>query len=165
MTKDLIPGLFSFRGRMGRGEFWLLLVGLSVVSGLFLMLASMLVLMFVSADKAETLAPLHALGKTLIQLLTLWPSLAILTKRGHDRDRPAALSIGLWLVSVASFLIGGFMLGMGGSPIASLVGVAIWLYFLVDYGFIAGTPGANRYDFNRPKRKTESAARAAALFD
>lgn len=165
MMKDLIPGLFSFRGRMGRVEFWLLLVGLSVFSGIFLMLASMLVLMFVDAEQAEQLKPLHAVARAVIQLLTIWPVLAILTKRGHDRNRPAALSIGLWAGSYAAFIVGAVSVAAGGSPAASLIGVAIWLYFLIDYGFIPGAPGVNRYDFNRPKNRGESAARAAALFD
>lgn len=158
MMKELIPGLFSFNGRMGRAEFWMLLIGLSVLSGLLLLVTSMLVVIIVGGDRAEGLAPLHAAAKALIKLLTLWPSLAILTKRGHDRNRPAVLSIGLWLVSVVTFAAAAAV------PPVSLIGVAISLYFLVDYGLIPGSPGPNRYDGQRRKRSGSRAAQAA-LFD
>lgn len=157
--KDLIPGLFSFDGRMGRAEFWLLLVGVSIASSVSLMVASMIVITIVGADMAPSLGPLYTLARALMQVLILWPVLAILTKRGHDRNRPAVLSIGLWLTLNAAWLGAAF------APPAALVGGVILLYFLVDYGLIPGTQGANRFDSRKPKAPSANALKAAALFD
>jgi uncharacterized membrane protein YhaH (DUF805 family) len=159
-VKDLIPGLFSFNGRMGRAEFWLLLIAVGVVSGGVLLVVSMIVLSMVDARTAEALAPVHAAAKLITQVLGIWPSLAILTKRGHDRDRPAVLSIGLWVVAQVFFTIGYF------APGVSFLGFLILLYFFIDYGCMPGTPGRNRYDgVAKSRSAAHDVLRAAETFD
>ena len=88
----IVEGLFSFRGRMPRGEAWLLLIGMSFAAGGLLLVGSMIVLVVVPASEAAALTPLHDTAKSVLQLATLWPTLAILSKRGHDRNRPVALT-------------------------------------------------------------------------
>lgn len=132
-THPLIEGLFSFEGRMRRSEYWLISICLGVVKVplgfLFLLLG-------------ETLAPV---ARALLELLFLWPSLALMVKRGHDRNRPAMFSIGVFFaVFAASFAFGFFPAG----PVsygAVMVVLALALYVLIDYGFVDGTQGPNRY--------------------
>ncbi len=158
--KDLIPGLFSFDGRMGRAEFWLLLIALSFASGGILLIATMIVLSMVDATTAEALRPVHAGAQLLMQLITLWPTLAILTKRGHDRNYPAAMSIGLWAAATALVVAGAFV------PFITAIAWLIWIYVIVDYGFFPGTPGRNRYDGQAKSRSpAHDVLRAAETFD
>lgn len=162
--KDILEGLFSFKGRMRRSEFWLLLVAMSFVSGGVLLVGSMLVLAVVPRDMASDLGAMHAVAQGVLQLATLWPTLAILTKRGHDRNRPAAFTIGLWLVSLATGLMAEFV-----PPVVSgVIIIVISLYFLVDYGFIDGVHGYNRYGHSPKgyrKGDDQEALKTAGTFD
>ncbi len=95
----------------------------------------------------------------IFQLIVLWPGLAILIKRIHDRDKSGAL---VWffyrpmmlavIIAVAAAIAGG---GETDSPAASplwiitalpgivIAGIGIW--FFIEFGCLRGTIGANRY--------------------
>jgi uncharacterized membrane protein YhaH (DUF805 family) len=66
-------------------------------------------------------------AERLVNLLFLWPAAAISIKRLHDRDRS-----GWWVL-------------------AALVPVVGWLWLLVVNGFLAGTPGPNRFGLPPPR--------------
>ncbi|MCX6047595.1 MAG: DUF805 domain-containing protein [Chloroflexi bacterium] len=57
----------------------------------------------------------------LVSLILLIPNLAIAIKRWHDRDKS-----GWWILIVLIPIIG-------------------WLWALIEEGFLAGTPGPNRF--------------------
>lgn len=97
------------RGRISRRTFWL--YGVLALSGLALLGRALLGIARWRADEAEL----------AMNLLLLWPAIAISAKRWHDRDKSA------WWVLVA---------------LIPLVG---WLWMLVDNGFRRGTPGPNRF--------------------
>ena len=101
--------LASPRGRISRRRFWLW--GVGVMFGLALVLHGLLAVARVRAGVAE-----H-----VVNLVLLWPALAISIKRWHDRDRPG------WWVLVA------------------LVPVVGWLWLLLANGCLRGTAGYNRY--------------------
>ncbi len=101
--------LSSPRGRIGRATWWLYGVALPIGAGLL-----MHALLGIARIKAE-------LAEHLVNLLLLWPTLAVSIKRWHDRDRSG------WWVLVA------------------LVPFVGWLVALVVNGLLPGTPGANRY--------------------
>jgi uncharacterized membrane protein YhaH (DUF805 family) len=165
---NAIQGLFSFRGRMSRSEFWLLSIGIGVLIWGVLMAGSMLVLAFVGPEVAAVLAPVRGVAQLILQLLSIWPTLAIMTKRGHDRNYPAAMSIGLWVAMYALFLISGAVGVATGNPTAAgliaILGLLIGLYIVIDYGFFPGSRGRNRYDAGGPSRSVEREA-TASLFD
>jgi len=100
---------FSFRGRVSRRVFWrhgvLALLGIGLLATALLDIARI---------APET-------GETWVNLLLLWPSLALSVKRWHDRDKT-----GWWVLLVFLPLIG-----------------AIWL--LIECGCLRGTAGANRF--------------------
>jgi uncharacterized membrane protein YhaH (DUF805 family) len=109
---SLLAVLFSFDGRIGRQTFWL--------KGVLL---GQLLLLVVFATAAGTDALLGADGFLTIValLLALWVSLAVYTKRWHDRGKS-----GFWtLIMVVPFV----------GP----------LWMLIECGFLDGKMGRNQF--------------------
>jgi uncharacterized membrane protein YhaH (DUF805 family) len=100
---------FSLRGRVSRRQFWLYgvlaLIGLAMLGHVLLGIARV----------REHTADL------LVNLLLVWPALAVSVKRWHDRDKS-----GWWVL-------------------LNLLPVVGWLWVLIDNGFLRGTPGPNRF--------------------
>jgi uncharacterized membrane protein YhaH (DUF805 family) len=99
----------SLRGRVSRREFWLW--GVLALLGLALGLNALLGIVGVEPGRAEG----------WVNLLLLWPAVAVSVKRWHDRDKS-----GWWVL-------------------INLVPVIGWLWALVDNGFRRGTAGPNRF--------------------
>jgi uncharacterized membrane protein YhaH (DUF805 family) len=101
--------LFSFDGRIGRRTWWLW--GVAALLGLSLYATVLLRVAGVAAGTTDL----------LVNLLLLWPALAISAKRWHDRGKSA-----WWTVVV-------------------LVPVVGWIWALIENGCLRGDRGANRY--------------------
>ena len=101
--------LLDPRGRIGRAAFWRWGVGLPL--GVGLLLHALLGIARVPLTHAEA----------AIDLILLWPVLAVSAKRWHDRDRSA------WWVLIV------------------LVPVVGLIWTLVVNGFLRGTKGPNRH--------------------
>ncbi|MEP6880350.1 MAG: DUF805 domain-containing protein [Dokdonella sp.] len=110
--------LFSFEGRVGRGPYWMYFVVMLVVFG---GLSALSMMALVNAENPSSAGGMASLPMMIAMLVMIWPSLAILAKRWHDVDKSA------WWILIA------FVPVVGG------------LIALVFNGFIAGTPGANRF--------------------
>lgn len=127
--------LFSFEGRIGRGDWWTL-GGLVMIAQV-----AISVLVFQAQGGFGPPVPLDALGKpaadpsafrgagplgVLLAIMVAglagaWPNLALSVKRWHDRDKGAA-----WV----------------------LINFIPWvgpLWATVELGLLGGTPGGNRY--------------------
>ncbi len=115
--------LFSFEGRVGRAPYWYFVLAVTVLFGAVFAIVGVSLFNAVASGADAGAAPSAGMAAVvpLLSLLLLWPSLAICAKRWHDVDKSA------WWI-----LIG-------------LVPVVGGLIALVFNGFIAGTPGANRY--------------------
>lgn len=118
----------SFEGRSPRKTFWLSLLVLLIVSWIlqFIAFAVFGGNMMTMDPNASPEAQMEAMNGMMLPfgiviLLTLWPSLAIYTKRWHDRNKS-----GWWSLIMFVPIIGG-----------------IWM--LVELGFLRGTEGANRF--------------------
>jgi uncharacterized membrane protein YhaH (DUF805 family) len=122
----------GFEGRIPRKTFWLGFVVLMIASWILqIALFSIFGVAMMPVDPnatpeaqgAAAVAALANMGIPLIILLvlTLWPSLAIYTKRWHDRDKS-----GWWSLILLVPIIG-----------------AIWM--LIELGFLRGTEGPNRF--------------------
>jgi uncharacterized membrane protein YhaH (DUF805 family) len=100
---------FALRGRVSRRTFWLhgvlALLGLAVLGHALLGIAGL------ASEQADA----------VVNLLLLWPAIAVSAKRWQDRNRAP------WWVLV------------------TLIPVVGWIWALVDNGFVRGTPGINRY--------------------
>jgi uncharacterized membrane protein YhaH (DUF805 family) len=101
--------LLDPRGRIGRAGFWRWGVGLPL--GVALLLHALLGIARVPREDAEL----------AVNLLLMWPVVAVSAKRWHDRDKS-----GWWVLIV-------------------LVPVVGWIWALVDNGFLRGSQGANRF--------------------
>jgi uncharacterized membrane protein YhaH (DUF805 family) len=118
---------FSFSGRTNRAPWWIGLIVIAVVgsvlSGIFIGSAMS---GMVGIDPQDSAAIMAAMSRILIPsaiigLVLLWPSLAVYTKRWHDRNKS-----GWWTLIALIPVIGG-----------------LWL--LIELGFLKGTAGANQY--------------------
>lgn len=116
--------LFSFDGRIGRAPYWYFVLAVTVVFAVLFAFAGISLFSGVGLDGVPASAPNAGVAGVLLPLACialLWPSLAIAAKRWHDVDKSA------WWI-----LIG----------LVPIVGGLIALAF---NGFVAGTPGANRF--------------------
>lgn len=101
--------LLDPRGRIPRNTWWL--YGVAVPIGAALLLHALLGIARIKAELAE-----H-----VVNVLLLWPTLAVSIKRWHDRDKS-----GWWVLVVLLPFVG-------------------WIVALVANGVLPGTPGPNRF--------------------
>ncbi len=132
----------SFDGRINRKPYWMGVLVLVLAA-----IAISIVLAF--ALGAESRA--FRIASFLMQLLFLYPGAALMAKRLHDRDRPT------WWVAIAlaPALLQGLLtaLGVTGDPLHAnaldyllgLIVLVVGVWFLIELGFLRGTPGANQY--------------------
>jgi uncharacterized membrane protein YhaH (DUF805 family) len=119
----------SFEGRISRQPFWLSLLALVIIEWIAMIVlglvfgTSMMGGMDPSMDPeaAATAATTAMIPIWIVLLVFLYPSLAIYTKRWHDRGKS-----GWWTLICLVPLIGG-----------------IWM--LVECGFLSGAEGPNQY--------------------
>jgi uncharacterized membrane protein YhaH (DUF805 family) len=121
---------FSFRGRIGRGPYWLGVVATTVFIYLVLELLRLAQALLGGADpNAAAPNAAHAVTLLVVALVGLmaicvciWAHCAVQAKRWHDRDKSA------WWVAIGLIpIIGG-------------------LWALIECGFLPGGQGRNRYD-------------------
>ena len=142
--------LFSFEGRIGRGVYWLAILAL-IVAVLVLTFAPFLL----NSEEAAVL--LVALTSQFIWLLSLWPILAVGSKRLHDRNKNGWWLLVFWLLPFALFCV-GFSIDLFDDPntvrrsgyfstgsILILASLPPALWGIVELGILPGTKGPNQY--------------------
>ena len=118
---DWTKFLFSFNGRVSRKGFWLFFVA-SLVITLIIQFAALGPMMAAASSDPEALANMSfPVWVWIIFIPLIWMSLAVQAKRWHDQDKSA------WWILI------GLIPFVGG------------LIVLIMCGFIAGTPGPNRF--------------------
>lgn len=137
---------FSLSGRISRSQYWLKFlvpaIGIAII------------LNMLAAAGSEAFNILH----TIFLLLVLWPGIAALVKRIHDRDKSGAL---VWLLYVPMILaivltiatlIAAFADGIGGAAALGVMSAISWgavvvvgVWFFIEFGCLRGTIGPNRY--------------------
>jgi uncharacterized membrane protein YhaH (DUF805 family) len=139
--------LFSFRGRINRGKYWLagliyLVVWIVFIAAIFTWLGG------INADNLFSFAGtglLIWLVGFLLFIAGTWSGLAVGIKRLHDRDKSGWWIVLFWLgpsilgswPTVAPDLGGGFMLALAAGALG------IWAF--VELACLRGTPGPNQY--------------------
>ncbi|WP_042858215.1 DUF805 domain-containing protein [Dickeya sp. NCPPB 3274] len=122
---------FSFRGRVGRRDFWL---GMVMVSALMVGLFMLAGTGWLETQKAA-----------FVLVVLMWPLAAILVKRLHDRNKS-----GWWaLLLVVAWMLGNgnwsMLPPLGQWGVGSFLPVLIAVMMLLDCGAFVGTAGANRF--------------------
>ncbi len=111
----------SLEGRIGRGKFWLGILGLIVAQLVLGMILSIAGLMSVDPETGMPVGTGYWIGIGLLCLVLLWPSICIYGKRYHDRDKSA-----WWMLIVFIPIVG-------------------WLWQLIECGLLKGSDGPNRF--------------------
>lgn len=146
---DRIAPFFSFRGRVGRREYWLTVIVSWVV-------------LFAAGTLAAVLGGFGLIVAVPLFGLVLWATLAILVRRLHDRGRS-----GWWLLLMLGPVLTLSFLGAAASTadkdagaFFQLLSFPFSLWILIDLGCLPGKPGVNRFGppLSRP-------AAAAEVFD
>jgi uncharacterized membrane protein YhaH (DUF805 family) len=137
------------RGRISRSQYWLKWAIPVVVITLLLRVATV----------AGTRTGEFALATTLVDVTLvfhfaiLWPGFSVLSKRIHDRNKPGWLAAVFYAPIILFTIVARFFLNpVNPSPasavfaLAMLIAIfAVFLYFIVEFGFFRGTVGPNRY--------------------
>jgi uncharacterized membrane protein YhaH (DUF805 family) len=143
--------LFSPYGRVSRKSYWLnwilpyalILTGAVVIDAVFFPIAP-------GEDDPERLA------QSILSLILFWPSIAIATKRLHDRGLTGWWNLASFLavivIAVVTYLSLVARTDLMADPfnawagvVASAASVAIILYVLIQTLFLRGQPGPNKY--------------------
>lgn len=148
--------LTEFRGRLRRRDFWL---------GLILLLLIEIALSFAFAGimRPTGATELERVALWLALAILLWGSAALIVKRLHDRDKSALWYPLFGLGPVLCYQL-GVIYSSNISNVLSpaqqgfwLLGVILWIWALVELGFLKGTQGPNRYGPD-PRSASQTAA-------
>lgn len=145
--------LFGFSGRASRFNFWMGQVAIVVM---IIVLAVIGIMAGISMKTASS--PQQAVGSAGVILLMIvgflvvvsWMSWAIAIKRLHDRNKSW---VWMLIMTLPAFLVmwvgltSGLQAMVAFQSSASFVTVylAVSAWFLIDLGFMKGTPGGNMY--------------------
>jgi uncharacterized membrane protein YhaH (DUF805 family) len=140
---------FSFRGRVNRAKYWVVIVVVAVVDGILRGIG------FVAEQRAgDSLAALLTLLAIALVILGVAAAffvagLAVATKRLHDRDKSAWWLLVFYLLPAVLAATGAGVtlatdswLGIG---LFGAVTFAIGAWAFIELGCLRGTPGPNRY--------------------
>jgi uncharacterized membrane protein YhaH (DUF805 family) len=136
---------FLLRGRISRSQYWLRFLLPVLAVGFVLHL-----LQSIGVQGARAVS--H-----LFHLLVLWPGIAVLVKRIHDRNKSGALVwflFGPLLLAFAVTIVAMFRAVVRGGEAGAMglfaggiwflvIGVAIW--FFLEFGCMRGSIGPNRF--------------------
>ncbi|GJL35853.1 DUF805 domain-containing protein [Enterobacter hormaechei] len=123
--------LFSFKGRIGRRDFWIWTV---------IWVLAMAALFY--AVSFEFLASQNA---AFMLVCLLWPTACVIVKRLHDRNKSGSWSL---LFILAWMLLAGHWEILGdtwGWVVGRFVPVLIMVTMLIDLGAFIGTQGENKF--------------------
>ncbi len=164
---DIKHTLFSFEGRLRRRDWWLWSIALFLVQTLTTRVADTL-LFGADADLKAGVYVSWFFGTAPVAgpqwtglaggLVFLWPAVALMLKRAHDRDRRGWELVVIQVAAVSGYLVpndayesAGRAIDaadwLAGAPMMAwgLALLAASLYQLVVLGFLDGTRGPNRF--------------------
>ena len=113
--------LFGFRGRFNRARFWFVHVGVAAATIILASIAFISSVLSAGAEGARATAGVAGIVVVLLLVPLTWIGLAASVKRWHDCGKS-----GWWMLVTLVPVIGG-------------------LWFLIECGFLPGTPGPNSY--------------------
>lgn len=150
---------FSPTGRISRSQYWL-----RFMLPYFVIYFSLEIAAAVTDDDSSAHRVLAGIIM-LFMLVALWPSIAVLMKRIHDRDKPGWFCLLLYvptflfmvllIVLIAGSIVEAARSGTYTPPTIGalaitvmalgLISGCIGLWFFIEFGCLRGTAGPNRY--------------------
>jgi uncharacterized membrane protein YhaH (DUF805 family) len=131
---DLTSLLLDWGGRIGRAQYWLYWLCVAVYLAALLIVASLL--FGLGAGSGATVLVLGLAPPA-------WSGIVVGIKRLHDRDRSAWWLLLLYAAPAALFIAAPYA---GGARLpCKFAAAALSLWTLVEFGFLRGTRGANRF--------------------
>jgi uncharacterized membrane protein YhaH (DUF805 family) len=150
------PGFLAFyfspSGRVSRSQYWLKYFLPVFVIGI------VIEVIILSAGKESAAGSAFDSLLNLFYLVTLWPGIAVLIKRIHDRNKTGWLVMLLYVPLV--FLVAALIATVTAAvldndaattasgialAIVGLITVAITIWFFIEFGCMRGTVGPNKY--------------------
>ncbi|MDU6926507.1 DUF805 domain-containing protein [Franconibacter helveticus 513] len=123
--------LFSFKGRIGRRDFWIWVVlWLVAMAALFTLAGSNL---------------LNSQTAAFMLVCLLWPTAAVMVKRLHDRGKSGAwafLLILAWMLLAGNWVM---LTGVWQWAVGRFIPTLIIVMMVLDLGAFIGTQGENKY--------------------
>jgi uncharacterized membrane protein YhaH (DUF805 family) len=160
MPPSVTAFYFSPGGRISRAQYWLrFLLPFALVS-------AVLDTVIDTTDEDSTANFVASILLMIFSLVALWPAVAVLVKRMHDRGKsgwlvfcvivPAlalAISTALWLgpearkVAAGGELPADMPLGAWGAAtlVSAIILLGVELWFFIEFCCLRGTAGANRF--------------------
>lgn len=138
--------LFSFRGRINRGKWWLALV-IFIVYGVLASAVAGVILAGSFAGSGFGVGVMVGLGVVAIAyLVALYAGIAVGVKRLHDRNKS-----GWWIVLF--YIVPGVLGAVGEissdeSPVTlllALITLVLYVWMFVELACLRGTVGPNKY--------------------
>ncbi|ELY6346767.1 DUF805 domain-containing protein [Cronobacter muytjensii] len=123
--------LFSFKGRIGRRDFW---------AWMALWVALMIILFTLTGNNL-----LNTQMAAFMLVCMLWPTAAVVVKRLHDRGKSGAWAL---LMILAWMLLAGNWAELGGIwqwAVGRFIPTLIMVMMVLDLGAFLGTQGENKY--------------------
>lgn len=150
--------MLSFKGRIGRGEWWLIGFGLSILSAVVSFALATVLIGTANFGPGLRDHPVFHQIQLAMSVVLFWPILAASVKRAHDRNGPGFLPFVYMVINLAMAGIQVvrpdlFAVDPSGDltsedlafAAVALLGLPIGLWLLVTLGFLPGNKGANRY--------------------
>jgi uncharacterized membrane protein YhaH (DUF805 family) len=172
MTMTILSVLFSFKGRITRGQYWLGAILFPMAIGVLAGLYVAFIGASFSPEEVKNLEPgspeLKALAPLLLPFLAvlivmIWSSAALYVKRLHDRNKGAVWLLAIYVPNLIALVF----------PPAFVLVIIAGLWAFIELGCLPGTQGPNRFDdadksaylddvFGKPAAKNSSRGEAAA---
>jgi uncharacterized membrane protein YhaH (DUF805 family) len=133
--------LFSLEGRISRSQLWLRWFVPLIAISLVLLVMS---LFAAAADSAA--AGTFLVIWLIFSLVTVWPDIAVMVKRIHDRNKTGWLVLAYWIpAGLQLILFFADASDNAAGSILDLITGAVAIWFLIEFGCMRGTVGTNQY--------------------
>jgi uncharacterized membrane protein YhaH (DUF805 family) len=134
--------LFSVQGRISRSQLWLKwflpILVIYIVLGIILAAGA-------ASGNAATVGVVGIIF-VIFALLTLWPGIAVMVKRIHDRNKSGWLVLAIYVPSILYDILAPTVGRQNpATMILSLITFAVAIWFFIEFGCMRGTIGENKY--------------------
>ncbi len=127
----------SFEGRINRKPYW---IGALVLMGAVIVLN----IVFFALGGISGLV----IGYVILAILVIYPSLALMVKRFHDRDKSGWWALAFYIPALINGAVSYTDPDSGLAMVTGLITVAVSIWLLIELGFLKGKPGSNDYGTN-----------------